>query len=117
MKLNDLFPRKYATGEDLAGKSVTLTISHLRLEKMIPTPGTAPVEKWVVFFKEAQKGIVLSKTLATQIARAVGSDDTEEWPGKRVTLFPETVNVAGQTRVAIRARQAAAPVQTSTPAA
>ena len=49
MKLNDLFPRKYATGEDLAGKSVTLTISHLRQEKMIPTPGAAPVEKWVVF--------------------------------------------------------------------
>ena len=117
MKLNDLFPRKYATGGDLAGKSVTLTISHLRLEKMIPTPGTAPVEKWVVFFKEAQKGIVLSKTLAFQISKAVGSEDTEEWPGKRVTLFPETVNVAGQTRVAIRARQAAAPVQTSTPAA
>ncbi len=117
MKLDELFPRKYATGQDLHGRPVTLTISHLRTEKMVPTPGTPPVDKWVIFFKDAQKGVVLSKTLATQIARAVGSDDTEEWPGKRVTLFPETVNVAGQTRVAIRARQAAAPVQTSTPAA
>ena len=106
MKLNDLFPRKYATGEDLAGKSVTLTISHLRLEKMIPTPGTAPVEKWVVYFKEAQKGVVLSKILATQIAQAVGSEDTDAWPGKRVMLYPEEVNVAGKPRTAIRARKA-----------
>jgi len=107
MKLNDLFPRKYATGEDLAGKSVTLTISHLRLEKMIPTPGTAPVEKWVVFFKEAQKGIVLSKTLAFQISKAVGSEDTDDWVGKKVVLYPEPVNVAGYTRTAIRARAVA----------
>lgn len=107
MKLNDLFPRKYATGEDLAGKSVALTISHLRLEKMIPTPGTAPVEKWVVFFKEAQKGIVLSKTLAFQISKAVGSEDTDDWVGKKVVLYPEPVNVAGYTRTAIRAREAA----------
>ncbi len=107
MKLNDLFPCKYATGEDLAGKSVTLTISHLRLEKMIPTPGTAPVEKWVVFFKEAQKGIVLSKTLAFQISKAVGSEDTDDWVGKKVVLYPEPVNVAGYTRTAIRARAVA----------
>jgi len=107
MKLNELFPRKYATGEDLAGKSVTLTISHLRLEKMIPTPGTAPVEKWVIFFKEAQKGIVLSKTLAFQISKVVGSEDTDEWVGKKVVLYPEPVNVAGYTRTAIRARKAA----------
>ena len=106
MKLNDLFPRKYATGEDLAGKSVTLTISHLRQEKMIPTPGAAPVEKWVVFFKEAQKGIVLSKTLAFQISKAVGSEDTDDWVGKKITIFPEEVMVAGKPRTAIRAKAA-----------
>ena len=107
MKLNDLFPRKYATGEDLAGKSVTLTISHLRQEKMTPTPGAAPVEKWVVFFKEAQKGIVLSKTLAFQISKVVGSEDTDDWVGKKVVLYPEPVNVAGYTRTAIRAKATA----------
>jgi len=106
MKLNQLFPSKYATGQDLAGKSVALTISHLRSEKMIPTPGASPVDKWVVYFKEAQKGIVLSKTLATQIAQAVGSDDTDAWPGKRVMLYPEEVTVAGKPRTAIRARKA-----------
>ena len=106
MKLNELFPSKYATGQDLAGKSVALTISHLRSEKMIPTPGTPPVDKWVVYFKEAQKGVVLSKILATQIAQAVGSEDTDAWPGKRVMLYPEEVNVAGYTRTAIRAKAA-----------
>lgn len=106
MKLNDLFPRKYAAGEDLQGRPFTVTISHLQLEKMTPTPGAAPVEKWVVFFKETQKGVVLSKTLATQIAQAVGSDDTDNWSGKKVVIYPETVNVAGKTRIAIRAKAA-----------
>lgn len=105
MKYSDLFPRKYATGEDLQGKPVTLTISHLRIEKMTPTAGAAPVEKWVIFFREAQKGIVLSKILASQIAQATGADDTDHWPGKRVTLYPENVTVAGQARTAIRARR------------
>jgi len=109
MKLDDLFPRRFATGEDLKGRPVTLTISHLRSEKMTPTPGAAPVERWVVYFKDAQKGIVLSKTLATQIAQAVGSDDTDAWVGKRVTLYPVTVTVAGQTRIAIRAKAAQTP--------
>ena len=106
MKLDELFPRKYATGQDLHGRPVTLTISHLRTEKMVPTPGTPPVDKWVIFFKDAQKGIVLSKTLAFQISRAIGSDDTDAWSGKRVTLYPEDVTIAGQNRTAIRAKKA-----------
>lgn len=113
MKLNELFPKKYANGEDLHGKPITLTISRLQLEKMTPTPGAAPVDKWVIFFAEAQKGIVLSKTLATQIARAVGSDDTDAWPGKRVTLYPESVTVAGTPRIAIRAKAAQTPAVTT----
>jgi len=106
MKLNELFPSKYATGQDLQGKPVALTISHLRSEKMIPTPGASPIEKWVVYFKEAQKGVVLSKVLATQIAQAIGSDDTDAWTGKRVMLYPEEVMVAGKARTAVRARKA-----------
>ena len=106
MKLNELFPHKYASGEDLQNLPYTLTISHLRQEKMIPTPGAAPVDKWVLYFKETQKGIVLSKTLASQIAQAVGSDDTDNWVGKKITIFPEEVMVAGKPRTAIRAKKA-----------
>jgi hypothetical protein len=105
MKLAQMFPKRYATGEDLQGKPVTLTIAKVSQEKMHPNPNSPAVDKWVIYFEKAQKGIVLSRTLAYQIAEAIGSDETADWGGKRVTLYPEAMLVAGQKRVAIRARK------------
>jgi hypothetical protein len=107
MKVSDMFPRKYATGADLQGRAVTVTIDHVKAERMRPIPGQPEAEKWVLYTQEGKKGIVLNRTLAGQIARALGSDETEEWTGKRITLYPESVSVAGTARLAIRARAAA----------
>lgn len=104
MNIRTMFPRKYASGEDLNGRPVVLTIASVRPERMTP-PGAAPVEKYVVYFKGAERGVVLSRLLAEQIAAATGFDDTEHWPGKAVTLYPETIKVAGVERVVIRARK------------
>ena len=108
MKIDEIFPRKYASGEDLAGKPVTLEIRAIIPETMRPGPGAQPVEKWVVYFERASKGVILSRTLANQIAEATGQDDTLNWIGQRVTLYPLPMKVAGHDVVAIRARKAAA---------
>ena len=105
MKVNDMFPRKYATGSDLKGP-VILTIARVASEKMRPGAGQPEVAKFVLYFDGASRGVVLSRVLAEQIAQAVGSDDTDHWPGKRVTLYPQPMKVAGVDRVAIRARSA-----------
>ncbi len=105
MKLSEMFPRKYATGEDLQGKPHTLTISHIKTEQMHPTPGGQPVDKFVLYFKGAVKGVILSRTLAEQIATVLKADDTEKWKGKHITLFTQPIKVAGKDRIAIRARQ------------
>lgn len=106
MKLREMYPKRYATGEDLQGKAVTVTISRVEKEKMRAGPGKPELEKWVIYFQETKKGVVMSRTLAQQIAKAVGSDDTDEWTGKRVTLFPEPLVVAGEPRIVVRARAA-----------
>lgn len=106
MKLSQMFPKRYATGEDLQGKAVTLTIAKVNSEKMHPQPNAPEVERWVAYFKEARKGVILSRTLAYQIAEILGSEDTEEWISKSITLFPQPMNVAGRPVVAIRARAA-----------
>lgn len=103
MNINAMFPRKYAVGMDLKGP-VTLAISHIEKEKMTP-PGGKPTEKFVIYFIGANRGVVLSRTLAEQIAEATGSQDTDVWTGKKITLYPETVLVCGLDRVAIRARR------------
>ena len=117
MKLSDMFPRKYASGEDLGGKPATLTVSTVRTEKMRPQAGAPEVQKYVVYFQGADKGVILSRTLAYQIADATGSDDTADWTGKRITLYPQPMTVAGKRRIAIRARKPAAGNGTAPPPA
>jgi len=106
MKLSKMFPKRYATGEDLQGKPVTLTIATIVSEKMHPQPNAPEVERWVAHFKEAKKGVILSRTLAYQFAEILGSEDTDDWLGKRITLYPQPMLVAGRHLTAIRARAA-----------
>lgn len=104
MKLSDMFPRKYATGADLNGKAVTLTISRVTVEQMRPQAGAPVVDKYVLYFEQAKKGVILSRTLAYQIAEVASSEETSDWPGTQVTLYPKPMRVAGKQRIAIRAR-------------
>lgn len=104
MKITEMFPSRYVRGVDLQGKSVTVTVAKIQLEKMRPNPQSPEIQKYVLYTAEGKKGIVLSKTLANQIANTVGSEETDEWEGKKVTLIPVSVSVAGVQRVAIRAR-------------
>ncbi len=106
MKLDQMFPRRYATGEDLQGKAVTLTITKITRERMHPQANAPEVEKWVLYFKEAHKGVVLNRTMAYQISDFLCSEETDDWLGKRITLYPQPMTVAGKKVVALRARAA-----------
>jgi hypothetical protein len=101
-----MYPRRYAIGEDLQGKPITLTIEKISREKMHPQPNSPEVEKWVAYFKEARKGVVLNRTVAYQIAEFLGSEETDDWIGKRITLYPQPMTVAGRKVTAIRAQAA-----------
>jgi len=106
MKLDQMYPKKFATGDDLT-KPATLTITRVTSETMHVSANAPAVTKFVVWFNGATKGVILSRTLAGQIAEALGSEETDDWIGKRVTLYPQPMTVAGQARVAIRAHKAA----------
>jgi len=113
VKVDSMFPRKYASGGDLKGKSITLEIARVVSEKMRPGPGAPETAKFVVYFVGAGKGVILNRTLANQIASALGSDETDAWAGQRIELYPESLVVAGTPRIAIRARAAAALTQST----
>jgi hypothetical protein len=57
----------------------------------------------VIYFNNAQKGLVLNKTNASRIAAVLG-DDTNNWLGKEVMLDVETVPFRGEAVPAIRVR-------------
>lgn len=116
MKIGEMFPSRYASGADLDGKPCTVTIAGVAAEKMRPGPGSPEAEKWVIYFKEGPRGFVFSRAMAKQIAELLG-DDTEAWPGKRIVIYPEQVNMGGVQRIALRAKAApAAPPPAAQPA-
>jgi hypothetical protein len=103
MNANNLYPRKYATGEDLAGKTLTLTVEAVSIDKMRPHSGAPETEKPVLWFAGAKKGIIASRTLITEIVRVLG-EEMDDWQGKQVTLYTKPIKVAGVDRVQIHAK-------------
>ena len=110
MKVSQVYPTKYVKGEDLKEREVTLTIKGVTMEKMMPTPGEE-TEEMVVWFNGTDKGYVLNQTNARTIAKLYG-DDTDDWPGKRITLFPKKIHAFGKWQVVANVK----PVTPPTPA-
>jgi len=104
-KVHQMFPSKYVKGEELDGKTFTLTIKLIRQEKMRFNPQSPEAIGWVIYVKETERGIVMGKPLATQLTQILGSDDTDDWIGKQVVFYSEPVMVGGQSRMGIRARK------------
>lgn len=105
------FPSLYLGSHDLNGKDATLTIRHIVVEDLKTERGTE--RKPVLYFVETQKKaekdnteekrLVLNKTNASTIAAMYGPE-TNEWKGKRVTLYPAVVSAFGKDAEAIRVR-------------
>lgn len=97
--INDMFPSKWLSAADLDDSDMTLTIRKVSQEEITKTE-----DKWVVWFDEATKGMVLNKTNTKTISLLLGMD-TDDWIGRQITLFPTEVDFQGDTVMAIRVRK------------
>ncbi len=93
--------------EDL-DEDITLTIKSVRLEKMQSFDG-ADTEKPVMAFSDYPKSMVVNKTNWATIEKALGSDDSDDWIGRKITLFVQDVEARGEIVHAIRIRLPAKP--------
>lgn len=100
-EINDLFPSKWLVAADLEGKPCVLTIKKIEIETMKGRDGKADEIKPIVFFEEAEKGMVCNKTNATTISKLYGTN-TDDWIGERITLFPTKVTWGKELVDAIR---------------
>lgn len=112
MKLSEMFPSRFLTGEDLGGRVWPLTVARVAAESV--TRQGKPEIVHVVYFQGAKKGLVLCKTTARQMAEVAGADDTDRWPGVKVALYAEAVKVGGVERVGVRVRAVAPEPTTAT---
>ena len=109
-----LFPNEYLCAADLQGKDITLTIAELKLETLNMTDGGTE-DKWVLYFKETdakhssgkskfRKRLVLNKTNAKLIVKALKETETENWIGTKITLRPDRCKAFGEMVDCIRVK-------------
>jgi hypothetical protein len=100
-KISDMQPSKYLKATDAEDGDLILTMSTVKEETL--GMGRDADKKWVLYFEEHPKGLVLNKTNMNTIAKLYG-DDTDDWEGKKVTLFATEVQFKDEMVEALRIR-------------
>lgn len=103
MDVRSLYDKAYLYAFDLQGRDVTVTIARVAGGTLQCTDGSKKKTP-VLFFNGAKKGLGLNITNARTIAAMYGGFDSDKWIGKRITLYPTTTPVGGQTKDCIRIR-------------
>jgi hypothetical protein len=97
ININDAFPSNYIKASDLKNRQVSVKMDRAEYE-MIGND-----KKLILYFIGKDRGMVLNKTNANNIA-AIYGNDTEAWHGQEITLFEAMVDFQGKTVPAIRVR-------------
>ena len=101
MNINDAFPSKYLKASDLPEEgSQQFTIERIEIEEV----GQEKTRKPVIYFEEDNKGLVCNKTNARTIAKVLGTEQFEEWAGKKINLYRAEVDFQGEMIEAIRVK-------------
>jgi hypothetical protein len=99
MKRSELFPSRFLRHADLQGRPQIVIIKDVTLEDV----GDDSKQKPVIRFRGKEKGFVCNATNYDVIADAYG-DETDDWAGQPIELYPTRVPFKGQLTDAIRVR-------------
>lgn len=104
MKLNDAFPSNYLKSEDFTeGEEKDVVIAKVILEKMT-NRDSKEENKPVLHFSNTDKQMVVNATNWKRIAQITGEEDSDNWAGKKITLYTEIVDAFGEMKPAIRVK-------------
>lgn len=96
MDVRTLYDKEFLYAYDLQGKDVTVTIAKVTGGTLVGTSGKKN-KKPVLHFQGKEKGLACNITNARTIASLYGSFKSEDWIGKRITLYPTTTTFGAQT--------------------
>lgn len=108
MNINDTFPSNYLRAADLRDRAVDVTMHRVLMEDI------GGEEKPVLYFAGKEKGLVLNKTNASTIS-GLWSPETDNWPGKKITIFPTQTDFQGRQVECIRVKTKAPGTAVSEP--
>jgi len=119
MNISELSVSNYLKKEDVM-PPVIVTISSITKENLAKENET-PEYKYILNFSEALKPMVLNMTNGELIAMVTGEQDTDNWIGKKITLwYDPTVTfgekMTGGIRIQMPQQQAQAAPMSENPA-
>jgi hypothetical protein len=111
---SEVFQSKYLKAEDLAGKPLTVRIMSAPLEKL-KAPDGREQQKVVLYFDGTQKRLPVNQANWDSLADICG-EDSDDWPGRTIVLYPTKTQMGGKTVDCIRIRAPKAPSTGPAPA-
>lgn len=94
---------KYLKHQELDGQDWVVTID--RVAQEILENNGEKQKKWVVYFKELEKGLALNSTNGKTLCKILGTDEMNDWTGQKITLYvKDDVEFQGELVSAIRVR-------------
>ena len=95
MRTASIFPSKFLKPGDLTGRTVC------KIEKVV-MEDVGNDRRAVIYFVAQSKRLVLNKTNMRTIEEIAGTDETDDWCGLSVVLYPTKVDFQGRRLDTIR---------------
>ena len=95
--VSDLSNSKYLSKGDVA-KPVVVTVTGLQQEN-VARQNEKPKMKYIMYFKELDKGLVMNPTNGNAMLAITGSEQLEAWTGAKIVLFNDPTVSFGQKQV------------------
>ena len=102
-KRDDVFPSKYLKAADLNGAPLAVTIVSAPLETL-KNPEGKEQTKTVLYLRGTKKLLPLNVTNWDAVADVTGEDDSADWAGHDIELYPAKTQMGGKTVDCIRIR-------------
>jgi hypothetical protein len=96
---------KYVSSNDIPDVGDTIyTIKSFAFEMV--GQGSEAREKWVLYFRETKKGLVLNATNGDNLIAACGTEEMNDWVGHAISLYidPRVRQMSGKIGPAVRIR-------------
>jgi|SRR5215831_10139167 len=102
MNIDDAFPSKFIKASEVPEEGVTLVIERVEMEDVDGKGARKPV----LYFRNAKKGLPLNKTNSNKIKQLFGTQETDQWIGRPITLYRSETDFQGDTVDCTRVRAA-----------
>lgn len=96
------YPSRFLKGTEVGDSRINLVIKDIKKEQVHNVKTNKKEQTLVVYFEGKERGVALGKQRAHDLVAATGSDDTDNWKGKTVTLYTEKKNAFGKMQTIIR---------------